>query len=122
MLCLDFSTYLTLLGLISLTIPWRILKVFKSSNLYMVSKSHSGLVDSARLLTLNYKVLNMSHNELNRISIHITNLVDLKALILNHNKIKTIDNLASLTNLNTLGKDSVNNEQHPCVLLLTKLS
>jgi Leucine-rich repeat (LRR) protein len=45
----------------------------------------------------------MSHNELNRISIHITSMTELKALILNHNKIKTIDNLASLTNLNTIG-------------------
>lgn len=83
----------------------------------MVSKSNSVFVDSARLLTSNYKVLNMSHNELNRISIHITNLVDLKALILNHNKIKTIDNLAPLTNLNTLGKHSVNYEQHPCFVI-----
>jgi len=47
-------------------------------------------------------VLNMSHNQLNRISIHITSLTELKALILNHNRIKTLDNLASLTNLNTL--------------------
>ncbi|RUS14510.1 hypothetical protein BC937DRAFT_93703 [Endogone sp. FLAS-F59071] len=50
----------------------------------------------------NESVLNMSHNEVNRISIHVTQLKALKALILNHNKIKTVENIGNLLDLNTL--------------------
>ncbi|KAJ1560206.1 hypothetical protein HK405_007886 [Cladochytrium tenue] len=48
------------------------------------------------------KVLNMSHNRLNRISIHVQKLTALNALILNNNEIVRLDNISGLKALNTL--------------------
>ncbi|KAJ3207992.1 hypothetical protein HDU67_007091 [Dinochytrium kinnereticum] len=48
------------------------------------------------------QVLNLSHNNLNRISDHVKKLTKLKALILNNNEIARIDNVTALTDLNTL--------------------
>ena len=48
-------------------------------------------------------MLNLSHNELNRISVHITYLKKLRALILNNNHIKVVENVDGLLNLTTLG-------------------
>ncbi|KAJ3046473.1 hypothetical protein HK097_000836, partial [Rhizophlyctis rosea] len=47
-------------------------------------------------------VLDISHNEINRISHHISTLTNLKALILNNNKIARIENLNTLKELATL--------------------
>ncbi|KAI9094387.1 hypothetical protein DFS34DRAFT_571431, partial [Phlyctochytrium arcticum] len=47
-------------------------------------------------------VLNLSHNEVNRISHHIASCKELKALILNHNRIKRIENMTTLKQLNTI--------------------
>ncbi|KND00692.1 uncharacterized protein SPPG_03813 [Spizellomyces punctatus DAOM BR117] len=60
-------------------------------------ESMEGVEHLQRLL-----VLNMSHNEVNRISHHVANCKLLKALILNHNKIARLEYLANLTQLNTL--------------------
>ncbi|KAF9179200.1 hypothetical protein BGZ50_007184 [Haplosporangium sp. Z 11] len=67
-------------------------------------------------------VLNMSHNELNRISIHITKLVNLKALVLNNNKIKVIDHIGGLTELNTIVLSHNKIQELPSFPLLTKLT
>ncbi|KAJ3267809.1 hypothetical protein HK104_005604 [Borealophlyctis nickersoniae] len=50
----------------------------------------------------NLLVLNVSHNELNRISHHVSSCTKLKALILNHNKIARIENLSTLQELTTI--------------------
>ncbi|KAJ3040836.1 hypothetical protein HDV00_010451 [Rhizophlyctis rosea] len=47
-------------------------------------------------------VLDMSHNEINRISHHVSTCTNLKALILNNNKIARIENLNNLKQLATL--------------------
>ncbi|KAG9070196.1 hypothetical protein KI688_009528 [Linnemannia hyalina] len=67
-------------------------------------------------------VLNMSHNELNRISMHIEKLVNLKALVLNNNKIKVVDHLGSLTELNTIVLSHNRIQSLPSFPLLTKLT
>ncbi|KAG0289163.1 hypothetical protein BGZ96_007202 [Linnemannia gamsii] len=67
-------------------------------------------------------VLNMSHNELNRISMHIEKLVNLKALVLNNNKIKVVDHLGSLTELNTIVISHNRIQALPSFPLLTKLT
>ncbi|KAF9923533.1 hypothetical protein FBU30_006433 [Linnemannia zychae] len=67
-------------------------------------------------------VLNMSHNELNRISMHIEKLVNLKALVLNHNKIKNVDYIGSLTELNTIVLSHNKIQSLPSFPLLTKLT
>lgn len=52
-----------------------------------------------------FLVLNLSGNQLTTIDKSISNLSSLKALILNNNEIvKVGDDLASLSQLNTLGK------------------
>lgn len=52
-----------------------------------------------------FLVLNLSGNQLTTIDKSISNLSNLKALILNNNEIiKVGDDLASLSQLNTLGK------------------
>jgi len=51
------------------------------------------------------KVLNLNLNQVERITPYIYKLKELKALILGHNKITKIENLESLTNLNTLGNN-----------------
>ncbi|KAJ3330540.1 hypothetical protein HDU76_005442 [Blyttiomyces sp. JEL0837] len=51
-------------------------------------------------------VLNLSHNKLTRISIHVSKLTKLKALILNNNEIIRIDNLSKCTHLNTLASNN----------------
>ncbi|KAG9324373.1 hypothetical protein KVV02_004968 [Mortierella alpina] len=67
-------------------------------------------------------VLNMSHNELNRISIHIEKLVNLKALVLNNNRIKVVDHLGGLTELNTIVLSHNRIQELPSFPLLTKLT
>ncbi|KAJ3191785.1 hypothetical protein HK101_007410 [Irineochytrium annulatum] len=47
-------------------------------------------------------VLNLSHNNMNRISLHASKLTSLKALMLNNNSILRIDNISSIKNLNTI--------------------
>jgi len=64
----------------------------------------------------------MSHNELNRISMHIEKLVNLKALVLNNNKIKVVDHLGSLTELNTIVLSHNRIQSLPSFPLLTKLT
>lgn len=54
-----------------------------------------------------FLVLNVSHNELVHMSPHITRLKQLKALILNHNKLLEIENIEPLLELNTLGKQNM---------------
>ncbi|KAF9947410.1 hypothetical protein BGZ72_010575 [Mortierella alpina] len=67
-------------------------------------------------------VLNMSHNDLNRISIHIEKLVNLKALVLNNNRIKVVDHLGGLTELNTIVLSHNRIQELPSFPLLTKLT
>ncbi|KAI9209618.1 uncharacterized protein BJ171DRAFT_453769 [Polychytrium aggregatum] len=50
----------------------------------------------------NLTVLNLSFNEVTRISSHIQSCTSLKALILNNNSITVIENLTKLTKLNTI--------------------
>ncbi|KAG0171651.1 hypothetical protein DFQ28_000645 [Apophysomyces sp. BC1034] len=50
------------------------------------------------------RVLNISHNNMTCISDHIATLSNLKALVLNHNKIKEAHNLSDLASLNTIGE------------------
>jgi len=57
-------------------------------------------------ITIN-TVLNISHNEFIRIPENIAKCKTLKALILNHNNIKRIDNISTLNQLNTLGKQEI---------------
>jgi Leucine-rich repeat (LRR) protein len=64
----------------------------------------------------------MSHNELNRISMHIEKLVNLKALVLNNNKIKVVDYLGSLLELNTIVLSHNRIQTLPSFPLLTKLT
>ncbi|KAF9967190.1 hypothetical protein BGZ70_010469 [Mortierella alpina] len=67
-------------------------------------------------------VLNMSHNDLNRISIHIEKLVNLKALVLNNNRIKVVDHLGGLTELNTIVLSHNRIQELPSFPRLTKLT
>ncbi|KAF9110901.1 hypothetical protein BGX27_005740 [Mortierella sp. AM989] len=67
-------------------------------------------------------VLNMSHNDLNRISIHIEKLVNLKALVLNNNKIKVIDYLGGLLELNTIVLSHNRIQELPSFPKLAKLT
>ncbi|RKO90508.1 hypothetical protein BDK51DRAFT_36815 [Blyttiomyces helicus] len=53
----------------------------------------------------NLAVLNVSNNEVNRISHHVEQCTSLKALILNGNKIARIENLGKLAELNTLASE-----------------
>lgn len=45
----------------------------------------------------------MSHNQLKQLDDRINELLNLKALILNHNQIKKVEDLAALSSLNTIG-------------------
>ncbi|KAG0053331.1 hypothetical protein BGZ83_001296 [Gryganskiella cystojenkinii] len=67
-------------------------------------------------------VLNMSHNELNRISMHIEKLVNLKALVLNNNKIKVVDHIGGLLELNTIVLSHNRIQELPSFPRLTKLT
>ncbi|GJJ73444.1 hypothetical protein EMPS_05802 [Entomortierella parvispora] len=67
-------------------------------------------------------VLNMSHNDLNRISMHIEKLVNLKALVLNNNKIKVVDYLGGLLELNTIVLSHNRIQELPSFPKLTKLT
>ena len=62
--------------------------------------SHGSCID---LIFGSSVVLNLSNNKLIRLSIHLRKLVNLKALIVSHNEIKTLEHLNDLVNLNTLG-------------------
>ncbi|CAO3567447.1 unnamed protein product [Mortierella alpina] len=64
----------------------------------------------------------MSHNDLNRISIHIEKLVNLKALVLNNNRIKVVDHLGGLTELNTIVLSHNRIQELPSFPRLTKLT
>lgn len=64
----------------------------------------------------------MSHNDLNRISMHIEKLVNLKALVLNNNRIKVVDHLGSLTELNTIVLSHNKIQELPSFPRLTKLT
>ncbi|KAJ9055425.1 hypothetical protein DSO57_1004284 [Entomophthora muscae] len=50
----------------------------------------------------NLITLNLSHNQLTRLTPHISNCKKLKALIINHNNFTTVENIGSLTELNSL--------------------
>lgn len=64
----------------------------------------------------------MSHNDLNRISMHIEKLVNLKALVLNNNRIKVVDHIGSLTELNTIVLSHNKIQELPSFPKLTKLT
>ncbi|KAI8811863.1 hypothetical protein BJ742DRAFT_795874 [Cladochytrium replicatum] len=78
--------------------------------------SFEGLQTLRKLL-----VLNLSHNEVNHISHHVMNLTALKALILNHNHIKLLDNLQNLRSLTTLVVSHNNLEELSGIGTLTAL-
>ncbi|ORX89270.1 L domain-like protein [Basidiobolus meristosporus CBS 931.73] len=67
-------------------------------------------------------VLNLSHNKINRISQHVTSLVSLKALILNHNSIKRVENIGGLHELNTIVLSHNKLEELPSFPTLAKLT
>ncbi|KAG0281353.1 hypothetical protein BGZ95_004692 [Linnemannia exigua] len=105
-------------------------KLILSHNKLSSTDSIAGLqyLPSLTLLNLSgnqlesFEVLNMSHNELNRISMHIEKLVNLKALVLNNNKIKVVDHLGSLLELNTIVLSHNKIQSLPSFPLLTKLT
>ncbi|KAJ3090660.1 hypothetical protein HK102_003044 [Quaeritorhiza haematococci] len=67
-------------------------------------------------------VLNLSHNEITRMSHHIQNCTELKALILNNNRIARIENLSALRNLSTLVLSHNQLETLPLLTALPKLA
>ncbi|KAJ3099836.1 hypothetical protein HDU96_010546 [Phlyctochytrium bullatum] len=67
-------------------------------------------------------VLNLSFNEITRISDHAKKLKSLKALILNNNQITRIDNISTLTQLTTLVLSHNNITEIPPMPTLTKLT
>ncbi|KAI9298078.1 L domain-like protein [Neoconidiobolus thromboides FSU 785] len=72
-------------------------------SLTFLNLSNNQLEDLSFLPKLkNLVTLNLGNNRLRILSQHVTNCVELKALILNNNQLKTIDNILSLKNLNSL--------------------